>query len=89
MAKFADFESTFIAQFSSVNKLATAEFDIESLKQKGTMAEYAALFQALANPTNWNNSAKKAQFRFRLKDQIRRAIAIVSNTPKRYEEYLN
>ena len=89
MAKFADFESSFLAQFSSVNKLATAEFDIKSLKQKGTVAEYAAAFRALANQTDWNEGAKKAQFRFRLKDQKWRAIAIVPNAPKGYEEYLN
>src|SRR6201992_3128917 len=89
MAKFADFESSFLAQFSSVNKLATAEFDIKSLKQKGTVAEYAAVFQVLANQTNRNDGAKKAQFRFGLKDQIQRAIVIVPNAPKGYEEYLN
>src|SRR6201992_3695544 len=89
MAKFANFESAFIAQFSSVNELATEEFDIESLKQKGTVADYAARFRELANQTDWNEGAKKAQFRFGLKDQIRRAIAIVPNAPKGYEEYLN
>ena len=49
MAKFADFESSFLAQFSSVNELTTAEFNIESLKQKETVAKYAAIFRVLAN----------------------------------------
>ena len=44
MAKFEDFKSAFLKQFSSIKDEQTAEFELESFKQIKSVAEYTAKF---------------------------------------------
>ena len=89
MGKFADFKEDFLKQFSSIDDIRTAEHELETFRQTGTVAAYTARFRALVNQTEWDESAKKAAFRRGLKEGIRQAIAVAPAPPADYEGFLN
>ena len=89
MRAFANFEKSFIAQFSSIDDIRTAEHELETFRQTGTVAAYTAKFRALVTQTEWDANAKKAAYRRGLKEGIRQAIAVAPSPPASYEEFLN
>jgi len=81
-SNYGTFKEEVISRFGVKNKERRAEQRLQSIRQSGTVHEYAIDFQALAAETEWDDAALTAQFYRGLKDRIKDELMRTD----RYEE---
>jgi hypothetical protein len=68
---YSEFLADLRKSFGDPNRIATAEFLIEKLKQTGSLDLYYAKFKELMDVLEWNDNQRVYRFRLGLKDDIK------------------
>jgi hypothetical protein len=74
--------------YGDVDERRTAERKLETLRQKKTVAQYAAIFQQYTPRIGWNNEALLAQFRLGLKSEIKDMLINQPSLPTDLDDYI-
>lgn len=86
-----DFDSlieNFRAHFGDSDLEASAYRKIASLKQTGSVANYASRFRELLVHLDWSESSKIAAFKQGLKDHVKTLLITVRQKPKEFDEFV-
>ncbi len=75
MESWIKFKERLQQTFGDIDEERTAERRLQSLRQTGSAADYAAQFQRYGTQTEWDDAALTAQFYKGLKDHVKDDIA--------------
>jgi len=75
LTSFKTFAKALNTLYGDPDREATAEREIYSLRQTGSVADYASKFEAKSQYLTWNDSGFRAQFYRNLKDEVKDEIA--------------
>jgi hypothetical protein len=86
-ASFANFEKAIRGAFGNVDEVRIAIQKIQQLKQRGSAADYAAMFRQLSSKTEWDDDPLMSIFYNGLKEEVKDEL-YKEDTPDSLSDYI-
>ena len=77
--KFINFKKKITRVFDIFNEKQTTKRNIQYIRQKSSIAKYAARFQEQANLIKWNDASLMTMYRRELKNSVKKKSTISKN----------